>query len=544
MDLWSALFDVLVLLFAAFVLGAVCERFRQSAILGYLLAGTLLGPNTLNFISNEEEVKAVAELGVALLLFTIGLEFSWHRLRQMGAVAFGGGTLQVLVTMALAGGTAFLLGLGVSEAIVVGAVLALSSTATVLRILMVRAEFESIHGRQALGILLLQDIAVVPLVLLVSVLGGKEEGWGILLLVAKMVGIALALVLVFYFVFNKVIPHILDTGPVRRNRELPTLLAVVMGLGSAWATHKLGLSPAFGAFVAGMLLAESPFATQIRADVISLRTLLMTLFFSSIGMLGDPVWIARNWTLVIGLVLGITIGKAFVVWAILRLFRQTHVNALAAGICLAQVGEFSFVLAEVARGQVIGEELFSLIVSATIITLFLTPFFVAMAPRFSSFVGRTVLKEARLARQEGSTGIRNPVLIVGFGPAGQAVGEALQENGIAASVVDHNRKLVELAKSMGLHGQVGDATHADVLEHMHVASASIVAITIPDRAGCRTIIRLVKSLSPRATIVVRARYHAHRLELEQAGAHVVVDEEEQIGSRIAGEVLSLRTPPQ
>ena len=542
MDLWSALFNVLVLLFSAFVLGAICERFRQSAILGYLLAGMLLGPNTLNFISDDGQVKEVAELGVALLLFTIGLEFSWHRLRQMGAVAFGGGTLQILVTMTLAGVTAFLLGLGVSEAIVVGAVIALSSTATVLKILMARAEFESMHGRQALGILLLQDIAVVPLVLLVSVLGGKEEGWGALLLVAEMIGIALALVLVFYFVFNKVIPHILDTDPVRRNRELPTLLAVVMGLGSAWATHRLGLSPALGAFVAGILLAESPFATQIRADVNSLRTLLMTLFFSSIGMLGDPAWVVGNWTSVLGLVLAITIGKVAVVWAILRFFRQPHTNALAAGICLAQVGEFSFVLAEVARGQIISEDLFALIVSATIITLFLTPYFVALAPGFSAFVSRTVLKETPLAPHQGPAGTRDHVLIVGFGPAGQAVGEALQKNGTAASVVDLNRQLVEFAESLGLHGQVGDATHAEVLEHAHVSSASTVAITIPDRAGCRAVVTLVKSLSPRATIVVRARYHAHRREMEQAGADVVVDEEEQVGVRIAAYVLSQGEP--
>jgi CPA2 family monovalent cation:H+ antiporter-2 len=270
----------------------------------------------------------------------------------------------------------------------------------------------------------------------------------------------------------------------------------------------------------------------------------MTLFFSSIGMLGNPAWIALNWMLVIVLILGITVGKAVVVWAILRLFRQAHVNALAAGICLAQVGEFSFVLAEVARGQVIGEELFSLIVSATIITLFLTPYYVAMAPRFSSIVARTVLKETRPARQQAPDRIRDHVLIVGFGPAGQAVGEALQKNGIAASVVDLNRQLVELSKSMGLDGEIGDATHAEVLEHLQVASASTVAITIPDRASCRAVVMLVRSLAPQATVVVRARYDAHRLELEQVGAHVVVNEEEQVGYRIAAEVLAIRTPPK
>ena len=309
MDLWSVLFDVLILLLTALVLGVVCERLRQSPILGYLAAGTLLGPNALQYISSASEVSALAELGVALLLFTIGLEFSWHRLRRLGAAALGGGTAQVIVTMGLGTATALFFGMSWRTALAIGAIVALSSTTVVLRLLVSRAEIESIHGRHALGILLIQDVAVVPLVLLMTVLGGQGSLQQVGLDVFKTLLWAGVLVFVLYLLFNRVVPRVLHLASLQRNRDLPILLAIVTGLGSAWGSHELGLSPALGAFVAGMLLAESPFATQIRADVASIRTLLVTLFFSSIGMLGDPVWFIGHLPAVLALVVVIVAGN-------------------------------------------------------------------------------------------------------------------------------------------------------------------------------------------------------------------------------------------
>ena len=380
------LFDILVLLGGALVLGVLCERLKQSPILGYLAAGTLLGPNALQIVSSADQVTQLAELGVALLLFTIGLEFSWPRLKKLGTAAFGGGAAQVIITMGI--GTGCALGFGVSwkTAISIGAIVALSSTAVVLRLLISRSEIESAHGRYALGILLMQDVAVVPLVLLVTVLGGngsaQEMGTDVLL----AIGGAILLVGVLYVLLNKVAPKIMGLGELQKNRDLPILLAIVIGLGSAWGSHKLGLSPALGAFVAGMILAESPFATQIRADIGSIRTLLVTLFFSSIGMLGDPAWFVSNLPAVLGLVAAIVVGKSVLIWGVLRVFGLTHRNALAAGICLGQVGEFSFVLAAVGRGTVISEEVFTLIISTTIVTLFLTPYLVARGPAVAGVI--------------------------------------------------------------------------------------------------------------------------------------------------------------
>ncbi|MHC4996050.1 MAG: cation:proton antiporter domain-containing protein, partial [Planctomycetota bacterium] len=237
MDIWTALLDVLYLLGAAMLLGALMDRLKQSPILGYLIAGTLLGPNVLRQVHSPEEVALISELGVALLLFTIGLEFSWRRLRTMGKIALGGGTAQVLLTMAITAGVCLALGMERRPSIAVGAVVALSSTACVLRMLITRAEIESVHGRNSLGILLLQDIAVVPLVLMVAVMGGDAESGQpasaaqAMFELARAIGVAALMVAALFVLLNYVVPQLLNTQTVMRNRDLPVLLATVTAVG-------------------------------------------------------------------------------------------------------------------------------------------------------------------------------------------------------------------------------------------------------------------------------------------------------------------------
>ena len=549
MDLWTALLDVLILLLAAMLLGALCERLKQSAILGYLLAGTLLGPNALDWMPNHKAVAAIAELGVALLLFTIGLEFSWRRLRSIGAIALGGGTVQVLLTCALTAGVCLTLGLAGRPALAVGAMVALSSTACVLRLLVSRAEIDGVHGRNALGILLLQDIAVVPLVLVVTALGREgsgsvvEIGWEM----GRAVGVAALLVVVLFVVLNYLVPLLLGAREAARNRDLPILLAIVTAVGTAYVSHKLRLSPALGAFIAGLLLAESPFATQIRADVASVRTLFVTLFFSSIGMLGNPAWVLEHWATVAGVVAAIVFGKAIVISGVARLFRSSAGHAVATGICLAQVGEFSFVLAEVARrGQLIDSGLFDLIVAATIGTLFLTPYLVAAAPHLAAGVARLSVRGPRALHAADETSpppegeLSGHIVIVGFGPAGQRIAEALmQRHKSLLVVVELGAKSADVARTYGLRTYIGDATRTEVLEHVRVGAARAVAVTLPDPAAARQVIEQVRSLSPDTPIVARARYHVYRWELMLAGAPVVVDEEDQVGLRMAWAVRKL-----
>jgi len=548
-DVWTALVDVLILLAAAMLLGGLCERLKQSAILGYLLAGTLLGPNALDLMPNHKAVAAIAELGVALLLFSIGLEFSWRRLRSIGPIAFGGGTVQVLLTGTATAGVCLALGLSSRAAVAMGAIIALSSTACVLRLLVNRAEIDAVHGRSALGILLLQDIAVVPLVLAVTALGSEGSGSAVQFAweMGRAVGVAALLAIVLFVLLNYVVPLLLRTQEAARNRDLPILLAIVTAVGAAYASHKLGLAAELGAFIAGMLLAESPFATQIRADIASVKTLFVTLFFSAIGMLSNPAWVLEHWALVAAVVAAIVFGKAVVTSGVARLFRCSPGHAVATGVCLAQVGEFSFVLAEVARrGELIESGLFDLIVAATLGTLFLTPYMVAVAPRLAAIVGRLSVRGAQALPPVGDAPLQpegdlsGHILIVGFGPAGQRIADALlRRYKSRLVVVELSAKSADIARTYGFRTYIGDATRREVLEHVRVGAARAVAVTLPDPAAARQVIEQVRSLSPGTPIVARARYHVYRWELMVAGAPVVIDEEEQVGLRMARAVWKL-----
>ncbi len=536
-EFWHTILDILILLGGALVLGLLCERLRQSAILGYLAAGTILGPNAVGLVSNGEHVQHLAELGVALLLFTIGLEFSWPRLKRLGVAALGGGAAQILVTMGVGFGAALLLDMPVDTSIAIGAIVSLSSTACVLRLLTARAELESVHGRYALGILLMQDIAVVPLFLLVGVLGGEgsmaEVGMGML----RALLLAGVLVVVLLVLLNKVAPVILGLDALRHNRDLPILLAFVVGIGAAWGSHELGLSPALGAFVAGMILAESPFATQIRADVASIKTLLVTLFFASIGMLGDPAWFIDHVGPVMALVAALVLGKAVIVWIVLRSFGVASLAALASGICLAQVGEFSFVLAAAASGTLLSEQAFTMLVSATIVSLFVTPYLVMLATRIAQLMHRVLGLghrspgiHDRSDADEDDTRAR--VLIIGFGPAGKAIGQAAGKLALRVDVVDMNRAIVREAREMGFNAHVADASHADVLEHLGIQNIDIAIVTIPDPPAARTIITQIRKCAPNIHLIARGRYHRFAQELFEAGAHEVIDEEQLVGTRL------------
>jgi monovalent cation:H+ antiporter-2, CPA2 family len=557
---WHVLWDILVLLTAALLLGTLAERLGQSVLVGYLIAGTLVGPNVLAWISTRAELFQIAELGVALLLFAIGLEFAPRRLLSLGSVVLKVGPPQVALTVLAGFGGALLCGLEGREALIVGMMVAMSSTACVLRLLTDRAEIDSQHGRTALGILLVQDVAVVPMMLLVGVMATGGSAWNILGKMALALLLVAALVAAFYALFNVVAPRLLHLQSRRKNRDLPIVLAVVMATGSAWATHTAGLSPALGAFAAGVLLAVSPFATQIRADTRPLTTLLVTLFFASIGMFGDPVWLLDHWRLVSGIALAIVLGKPVVVALLARFFGQPWRYAIASGLCLAQVGEFSFVLATIAQSDVAGTALmsadtFRAMVSATILTLLITPYFVARAAWFGGRAERWIRRWQRTSgsyeggvpstgnlveQQNAAHRDQDRILIIGFGPAGQRAAEGLMDSHRQQLVaIDLNPDNIEVAQRYGLQFQLGDATQWDILEHAGIYHAQAVVITVPDHATTRHLIHLVRDLAPDALIVARCRYHVLHWELLHAGAHEVVDEEDQLGRRLAAQLRRL-----
>jgi len=530
-DTWVVLQDIVVLLLGATLLGTLFDRFKQDAVLGYLLAGALLGPQVFDVVPNRDAILTVAEIGVALLMFTIGMEFSWRKLLRLGPSALGGGTLQVLVTMALAAWIGRALGLELRQAVAVGAVIALSSTALVTRLLTERAELDSLHGRSAVGVLLLQDIAVVPLVLIVTALAGDGAagalGWDLL----RALVLGLLLVAAILLLLRYVFPHLIGLSSRGMNRDLPALLAVVTAIGCALGAHALGLSPLLGAFAGGVMLAESPFGTQVRADLSPLKTLFVTLFFSAIGTLTNPQLIVEHWAVVGALVVAVVLGKALIVFGVGLLFRSPLAIAAAAGLCLGQIGEFSFVLLNISRDtSLITAEFFELMVTVIVVTLFLSPYLVAWAPVLVRRFGK-----AGAAEDVGATHSA-PVVLVGFGPAGRAVAEQLAKHGSGLVLIEWNPVLAREAEALGLDLVIGDATRTDVLTRAGVADAQVVAVTVPDPAIAQHVTAQARSLAPDATIVARSRYQRHEGALYEAGATSVSDEETLSGLKVASEV--------
>ena len=536
MDLWFFLMELVMLLGGAFILGALAQRLRQSPILGYLLAGTIVGP----LLFNATAVNQAAELGVSLLLFSIGLEFSFQQLRRMGRMAFGGGAVQITITMLIV--TLILIAhVDLSKALTIGAIVALSSTTVVLRLLVDRAEIDSVRGRTCLAILLLQDIAIVPLVIMVSLFAPASPDTSLGLHILKIMAAVAGLAVIFYLLLYRVAPVLLSSQALFANRELTVLLAISVGLGAAWAAHAVHISPALGAFVAGMLLGESPFATQIRADIGALRIIMVTLFFASVGMLAKPLWffVHLHWVLLAAVL--ILILKTVIIYGVARLFGLNNRQAIATGFTLGQIGEFSFVLAASARvGGVLDSNTIDLIISVIIVLMLATPYMVTLAMPLAD---RLV---TLLSRRKSTVDIQvqpedqhptNRVLVVGLGPAGRQVVETFIERNLEPLVIDVNPRSREYAQQMGIKIHLGDASHEEVLLHAGLSEVCMAVITVPDPATSIGIIKMIRGLRPDLNIVARCRYNLHWADLEKAGADMVVDEETTMGQMLSQKII-------
>lgn len=527
--MWPLLMKLFFLVFAAYAAGILAQHFRQSAIIGYLLAGSIVGALLFTYAT----IAAVAELGVALLLFSIGLEFSFRQLKTLGTVVLAGGALQVLLTLVV---FASLLTLFIPfpQAVIIGSAFTLSSTAIVLRVLLDKAQMDSNRGRMALGILLVQDLAVVPLVILVSLMGEAGSAMSVALRIGKTIAAAGGMVLVFYLMFYRVIPWLLRKEGLFANRELTILLAILSAMGAIAGAHAVGLSPALGAFLAGMLLAESPFATQIRSDIDAIRTLFVVLFFTSIGMLLDLGWLAVHIHLVLPAMVLVFIIKTTAIALILKMMRVDIQVALGTGFSLGQVGEFAFVLVVAGRDSgIVGPDLFAGVVSVTLLSMFLAPYMVGYAePIAEKLCTRLFNRPAPTLPAGESVGCKK-ALILGFGPAGIKVARILQEEGVPVEFIELNPAALDAADRQGMVMHLGDATKADVLDHAGIHDAAVVVVTVPDSRTAARMIRAIRGLSPAVRIIARGRYHRHLSMLAAAGASRVVDEEQMTGVHLA-----------
>ncbi len=510
--------------------------------MGYLAAGLLLGPGGVGLVS-PDAVGALAELGVALLLFSIGLELSLARLRRLGAAVLGTGILQIVLTIPALAAAGRLLGLPWPVALAAGIVLCPSSTAAVLRLLSERTELDSQHGRLATGVLLAQDAAVVPLALLLGVVAAGGAGTigaggpgAVLRSLGALAG-GLAALLLVLLVARRLLPLLVRVAAAR-DRELSILVAVVVVLAAAWGAHAAGLSPALGAFAAGILVAESPFAVQVRADVGPLRVLFVTLFFASVGMVARPSWFAARAGVLALVVPGLLLAKAAMVLLACRLWRVPWRHGLAAGLAVAQAGEFGFVLAGRAGDlALLPAPVLQTVLPATFATLALSPWLVRLAAALAR--GPAPGAGARAATAEPATTAERAdhVVVVGYGPAGREVALACRARGVAVVVIELSPATADAARRDGHVVVSGDGAGAEVLEHAHLRTAAALCVTVPDHAAAAAVVTRSRALAPPVPVVCRARHHRFLAELRAAGATDLYDEEGRTGRGLAELVL-------
>ncbi len=531
--------EVSILLAASVGIAYLCYRLRIVPIVGFLLAGVLVGPGALGFVDDGDFVRQAAEVGVILLLFAIGIEFSLAKLARIGrAIAIGGG-IQVGGTIALVTLPLLALGVEVGPAVFTGFLVALSSTAIVLKLLAERAETDSPAGRLMLAIVIFQDLAVVVMVLFVPILAGAG-GTG--LDVAWALGKA-ALVVAFVLVgARRVVPWVLDRLARTRRPELLLLAVVAVCFGTAWLTSLAGVSLALGAFLAGLVVSESRYAEAAIADVIPLQTVFNAVFFVSIGMLLDVGFVLDNLGLVAAAVAGVFLIKAALAGGAVLALRWPVQTAAAVALGLAQIGEFSFVL--VLAGQpfgltpaglgAAGEQTF---VATAVVLMLLTPWLLAAGPKVGERLARRWPGVAPEVVEGDEVELEDHVIVVGYGPAGQRLGRVLRNTDVPFVVVDLNPQNVEDARADGVHALYGDVGRHHILEHAGVMRAKVCVVAINDRAATERAVRLARYHNPTLQLIVRSRFIADVEPLHEAGADVVVPEELETTVRLFSQVL-------
>ena len=536
--------DLVVLVAVAIPVVALTQRLRVPSVVGFLLTGIAIGPSGLGLIARADSVSGIAEVGVVLLLFAIGLELPLSRVLRMGRPLLQGGGLQVGGTMAVVALLAAAAGASWQRAVFFGALVALSSTAVVLKAYQDRGELDAPHARVAVAILILQDLLVVPLMLLVPLLGGAGEG-GAVAAGRTVLGIVVIAALVGGG--RVALPWVLQKVVATGNRELFTLAIVFFGLAAALLTSLVGLSLAIGAFIAGMVLSESEYGLQALSDVLPFRDVFSGIFFASVGMLFDLGVVAAQPLAFLAVVVGLQVVKAVVATvAVLSLRRSLEVS-LRAGLGLAQVGEFAFVLAGV--GLPLGlfaDREYQFFLGASVYSMLLAPFLIGaagpLAERLARW-GRRVTPERLRGGAAAPETLADHVIIVGYGLNGRNLAHVLKAAGIGYVVLEQNGETVRRARAVDEPAFFGDGTRPEVLRHAGVERARVLVFAIALAQDERRGVAVARSLNPRLRIIVRARLVASVADLERAGADEVVPEEFETSLEIFARVLRAYAVP-
>jgi CPA2 family monovalent cation:H+ antiporter-2 len=532
--------DLVIILVASVAVVALLRPLRVPSIAGFIVAGLVVGPHALGLIQDHHQIEILAELGVVLLLFGIGLELSLARVRRLWRLTILGGGVQVAATVLAVLGVAVLLGRDVRPAVFLGFIIAISSTAIVLRHLSTRGELDTPHGRLTLGILVFQDLCVVPMVLVIPILGdttGDGTSLWVPLLTATVVvaGVLVAARLL--------VPRFLDAIARTRQRDLFVLSVFLVCLGTAWAVSSAGVSLALGAFLAGLVVSGSRYREQAISDLVPLRDVLTSVFFVSIGMLLDLRNVLDEMLPILELFAAIVAGKFIIIFLSASVLRLPLRVRVITATSLFQVGEFSFVLLIAARGTGLIEEPFQAnLTVAIILSMLATPFALALGPHLASGLGRlgplARLLQVRTTEEQGETDApRNHVIIAGYGLTGQTLARSLVKTRTRYIIVDLNTENVRDATQQGEPAYFGDVTSPEVLAHLGVADASELIIAINDPDATVRAVRTARRAAPNLRIIVRTTYEDDVKRLEKAGATQVFAAETAVASVIVDRVI-------
>jgi CPA2 family monovalent cation:H+ antiporter-2 len=519
---------------AALVFGLIAHRFKLPPIVGYLLAGVLVGPYTPGFVANAGMASQLAEVGVVLLLFGVGLEFHVEQLLAVRRVAVPAAILQMLLVSAAGTAAAQWFGWSTAAGVVFGIALSISSTVVLLRSLADRGELHTLTGHLAVGWLVVEDLlTVLVLVLLPGLVkpGGGSMLTGTLIAMAKM-GTLIAFT---FFAGGRAIPWLLRRVVATQSRELFTLAVLALALGVGLGAAELfGASMALGAFLAGIVVGRSEFASRAASEALPMREAFAVLFFVSVGMLFEPSFLWRE-PLLVAIALGLTtLVKPLISTLLLIAFKRPARMALGVGLGRGQIGEFSFILA--AMGTELGvlpAKAGSALVAASIMSITLSPLLQSFAPRASGFLPEHTPDESRAAPAESNGSDRHRVIVVGYGPVGRTVSRLFMESGLEPSIVELNIETVRKLRAEGIRAVYGDANKAQTLEEAGAKNAIGVVLTAPVEGGADLVVRRARELNAKLFVVARSTYLSEVPALKRAGADVVFSGEGEIALAMA-----------
>jgi CPA2 family monovalent cation:H+ antiporter-2 len=531
---------LLIIFVSSLVIIALFQRLKLPPVLGYLCVGLVIGPKAFDWVSDSDALPLLAEMGVVFLLFSLGLEFSLTKMIALRRVVFGLGTLQVVTSGLLLGAALMIMGMPATSAFLLGGGLALSSTAIVSKELTSLGEIFSSHGQNAIGVLLFQDVVAVLLLTLVPVFAGTSDQawyWALPLTLGKTLVLFVGLSLTSRWL----LPHLFHEVAKARSAELFVLLTLAIVLLTAWLTHLLGLSPALGAFLAGMLLGESHYRHQIEADIRPFRDILLGVFFVSIGMLIDLRLFASHGLLILGLTLGLLLIKGAVVAVLVKLRGSDNETAWRSGLALAQGGEFCFALmTQMQAGNLMPAELGGLLLAATFCSMLLTPSLLRAAPRIAAYMHRKPNQETQLEEISAvNAEVQGHVVICGYGRVGQSIGRVLRNAKQPYIALDNDPVRIEEASELDKSVNYGDSHRGELLTAVGLERARLLVIAVGETSIALAILKEARRVNPSVPILVRTRDDSDFADLKAAGASEVVPELLESSLMLAAHALVL-----